>query len=222
MRLNPREMMMKVFGFPLSPFVRKVHLVAAEKGIAVEPVAANPMAPSPEFAAASPFRKIPALQDGDFTLADSTAIATYLDALQPDPPLTPGDARARGKAVWFEEYADTILTAAGGKVVFNRFVAPKVLNMPGDEEAAAQGEKDLAPVLDYLESVAPAEGWLAGSEFSIGDIAVASTLRTLAYVMPSPDVAKHPRTAAWYARVCARPAWQKVAEGEAKVLGAFA
>ena len=213
---------MKVFGFPLSPFVRKVHVVAAEKGIAVEAVPANPNAPSPEFAAASPFRKIPALQDGDFTLADSSAIAAYLDAVQPSPALTPGDARARGKAVWFDEYADTILAAASGKVVFNRFVGPKVLGMAGDEEAAAQGERDLAPVLDYLESVAPADGWLAGSEFSLGDISVACTLKTISYVLPVPDAATHPRTAAWYARVRARPAWQQVEAAETQAMAPFA
>ena len=92
---------MKVFGFPLSPFVRKVHLVAAEKGIAIEMVLGTPGQPSPEFLAASPFGKIPALQDGDFNLADSTAIVTYLDALHPDPPMLPGDARQKGKAIWF-------------------------------------------------------------------------------------------------------------------------
>lgn len=209
---------MKVFGFPLSPFVRKVHLVAAEKGIAIEAVAANPRNPSPEFAAASPFRKIPALQDGDYNLADSTAIATYLDALQPEPPLMPGGAQDKGKAIWFEEFADTIMSPTGGKVVFNRFVAPNVLGVPGDEDAARQGEAELGPIFDYLESQVPAEGWLVGAGFGIGDIAVASVLRTLAYVGVEPDAAKHPRTAAWYDRVKARPAWQSVAVVEAAAM----
>ncbi|QGN53281.1 hypothetical protein GKE62_00615 [Novosphingobium sp. Gsoil 351] len=61
---------MQVFGFPLSPFVRKVHLVAAEKGIEVEMVVVDPRKPDPDFLAASPFRKIPALKDGDYMLAD--------------------------------------------------------------------------------------------------------------------------------------------------------
>jgi glutathione S-transferase len=210
---------MKVFGFPLSPFVRKVHLAAAEKGIAVEAVAANPRDPSPEFAAASPFHKIPALQDGDFNLADSTAIVTYFDALVPEPSMTPGDARAKARAIWFEEMADTIFAAAGGKVVFNRFVAPKVLGIAGDEAAAEQGARELEPIYAYLESVAPAEGWLAGDGFGVGDIAVASVIRTLAYAGVEPHPAKHPRLIAWYDRVKARPSWQQVAAAEAKVMG---
>ena len=213
---------MKIFGFPLSPFVRKVHLVATEKGITVETVLSNPADPLPEFLAASPFRKIPALQDGDFTLADSTAIATYLDALHPDPPMLPGDARQKAQAVWFEEFADTIMTPAGGKIVFNRFVGPRFLGRPGDEDAAKQGEADLVPVLAYFEGVAPETGWLTGSALSIGDIAVASVFRTLGYVGFEPDQAKHPQTAAWYARVCARPAWQEVAAREAAVMDRIA
>ena len=209
---------MKVFGFPLSPFVRKVHLVATEKGIAVETVLGNPANPAPEFLAASPFRKIPALQDGDFTLADSTAIVTYLNALQPEPPMLPGDARQQAMAIWFEEFADTIFVSAGGKIVFNRFVGPKFMGLPGDEAAATQGEAELAPILDYFEGVAPEGDWLTGNALSIGDIAVASVFRTLGYVGFEPDSARHPRTAAWYARVCARPAWQDVAAREAAVM----
>ena len=209
---------MQVFGFPLSPFVRKVHLVAAEKGVAVEMVLGNPREPSPDFLAASPFKKIPAIKDGDFTLCDSTAIVTYIDAKHPGVAIFPSDPEARGRAIWFEEFADTILTPAGGKVVFNRFVGPILMGMPGDEAAAEQGVADLAPILAYLEGQAPESGWLTGAEFSIADIAVASVCRTLGYVDMLPDPANHPRTANWYGRVCERPAWQAVATREAAVL----
>lgn len=209
---------MKVFGFPLSPFVRKVHVIAAEKGIAIEMVLGKPGEPSPDFLAASPFRKIPALQDGDFLLCDSTAIVTYFDAVQPEPPLTPGDAKQRAKAIWFEEFADTILITSGGKVLFNRFVGPKLMGLPGDEAMAEQGLKELGPLRDYLESQAPEDGWLAGADFSIGDVAVACMFKSMGYIAMEPEAATHPRTAAWYDRVRARPSWQQVAAVEAKVM----
>lgn len=208
---------MKVYGFPISPFVRKVHVVAAEKGIPVELAMSNPAAPAEEFLAASPFRKIPALVDGDFTCADSTAIVTYFDALQPDPPMVPGTPQQKARAIWFEEFADTILVAAGGKVLFNRFVGPKLMGKPGDEAAAEQGLKELEPVLAYLESQC-GDGWLAGGDFSVGDVAVAAVLRSLGYVGLEPDPATHPRTAAWYGRVTARPSWQHFAAIEDKIL----
>ena len=65
---------MKIFGFPLSPFVRKVAVAATEKGLAFEWEPSNPQAPTEEFARISPFRKIPALADGNFCIADSTAM----------------------------------------------------------------------------------------------------------------------------------------------------
>lgn len=209
---------MKVYGFPISPFVRKVHIVAAEKGLPVELALSNPADPAPEFLAASPFRKIPALVDGDFNLCDSTAIVTYFEALQPQPSITPGDAKAQAKAIWWEEFADTILIAAGGKVLFNRFVGPKLMGKPGDEAVAEQGVKELEPILAYLESQC-GDGWLAGDAFSIGDIAVAATLRSMGYIDLEPNPETHPRTAAWYGRVKARASWQQVAALEDKIVG---
>lgn len=207
---------MQVFGIPLSPFVRKVLIIAEEKGIEVEAAAGGPRDLTPEFLRASPFRKIPALIDGDFTLADSTAIATYFEALVPQPALLPADPRARGTAVWFEEVADTVMVPAGQKVVVNRFIGPSLSGVPGDEEAAEQGVADLAPIVDYLESRAPAEGrWLAGDDYSIADIAVASVLMTLRYGRYEIDAKTHPGLAAWYARVCARPSWIAVTAREA-------
>ena len=209
-----------VFGALFSPFVRKVHVVAAEKGIAVQALPGNGPNASPDFAAASPFRKIPAMKHGDYSLADSTAIAMYLDALQPAPAIYPVEARARGRAVFFEEFADTVLAAAGGKIVFNRVVKPRFMKLPCDEDVAKVGEVEIAPLLAWFEGQAPETGWLAGETFSIGDIAVASVFTTLGYAGFGPDAAAAPRTAAWHARVCARPAWQAVAAVEVKAWSA--
>lgn len=212
---------MQLYGALFSPFVRKVALVAAEKAIGVEMVAVNHPAPSADFLAASPFHKIPAIRDGDFTLADSTAIVTYLEALHPTPAILPAAPQARGKAIWFEEFADTILVPAAGPVLFNRFVLPRLMGKPGDEAAAQAGLDKLPALFAYLESAIPAQGWLAG-DFSIADIAVATVLRTLAYVDAMPDAASYPRIAAWYARIAARPAWAKIAAEEEAAMAALA
>lgn len=204
---------MELFGALFSPFVRKVAVVAAEKNIALTLQPTNFFAPSADFLAASPFRKIPAIKDGDFLLPDSTAICAYFDALHPEPPIYPTEARAKARAVWFEEFGDTIMLPTVGPAIFNRFVLPHFRGKPGNEEAALAALEKFAGALDYLESAAPAEGWLAG-EYSLGDITVASMLRTLDYIGAALDEARYPATAAWYARVCARPAWQAVAAQE--------
>ncbi len=150
------------------------------------------------------------MQDGDFRLPDSTAIAFYLDAKYPDPPLLPKGAEARGTAMWLDEFADTILANSARGVAFNRYIGPALLGLPENEEAAGKAEAEAHPALDYLEGQVPEDGWLAG-EFSLADIAVASCLKTLSYGL---DVRSRPHTAAWLERVHARAAWQKVAELE--------
>ncbi|MFN3469513.1 MAG: glutathione S-transferase family protein [Novosphingobium sp.] len=205
---------MKLYGALLSPFVRKVAVVATEKGISWDLARGGPGSTDPEFLAASPLGKIPAIDDDGFTLADSTAIAFYLDAQYPAPRLIPDDAKQRAKAVFWDEFADTVLGASGLKILFNRLVGPKLLKVGGDEAVALQGEAELPRWVDWFESEVPEDGWLLGDAFSLADIAVASTFRTLAYVGHGVDAAVRPRTAAWFARVAQRPAWASVAERE--------
>jgi len=206
---------MKLYGFPLSPFVRKVAVVLAEKGLEYEWEPSNPNAPTDEFLEVSPFRKIPGFADGDYKLADSTAITVYLDARYPEPALIPAEPEARGRAIWFEETADSVMVPAGIGIVFNRFLKPVIFGQDGDEEAAVESEKRLEPVIAYLEGQCGG-GWLDG-DFSIGDIAIASVIKTLGYGGWALDQDKSPKTSAWYERVCARDAWKKVAEEEAAV-----
>lgn len=204
---------MKVYGSLISPFVRKVMVAANEKEMDCQLVGTSPGGSDPEFAEASPFGKIPAMRHGDYCLADSSAIIAYMEAIQPSPALIPAEAKARGKTVWFDEYADTILAASGLKILFNRLVGPRLLKLPYDEAVAVQGEAEMPRLLDYLESVVPAEGWLVG-EFTLADISVASMLRSLAYVGHLPTADRYPGIVDWYGRVTARPAWQVVAERE--------
>lgn len=205
---------MKLYGALLSPYVRKVAVICEEKGISWDLARGGPGSTDPEFLAASPLGKIPAIDDDGFTLADSSAIAFYLQAKHPQPCLLPADPQARGKTVFWDEFADTVLGTSGLKILFNRLVGPKLLKVGGDEAIALQGEAELPRWLDWLETQVPAQGWLLGDAFTLADIAVASTMRTLAYVGHGVDAAQRPQIAAWYGRVVARPAWAAVAERE--------
>ena len=149
---------MIIYGASLSPYVRKTLVFAAEKGIEVENKAGGPGSnPDPDFLSCSPFRKIPALRDGDFQVCDSTAIVTYLDAIKPEPNLIPTEPKARARAIWYEEYGDTIIGACGGKIFFNRIVSPKFFGRTGDLAASDEAQKKEFPkLLDNLEKMLPA------------------------------------------------------------------
>lgn len=213
---------MIVYGSSLSPFVRKVLVVAAEKGLEVEVQPTGPVAgqPSEEFLAASPLRKMPALRDGDYLLADSSAIVHYLDAKHPERPMIPAEPRARGRAIWFEEYADTVMMPAGAKIFFNRVVAPRFLKREGDEDvAAAAARDDLPPILTYLETIAPGEnGYLVGDELTLADVAIASPFATLAYAGVAVAEEQHPKLAAFLKRILARSSFAALLQKERQLL----
>ena len=206
---------MIIYGGTLSPFVRKAVVFAVEKGIEFELVQAFGALGPPEFRQASPFGKIPALKDGDFLLSDSTAIITYLDAIKPEPNLIPTDARARARTIWFEEFGDTIVGACGGKIFFNRFVAPRLLGREGDLAAADEAQKTEFPKLvDYLESVLPPSGYLVEDRFTLADIAVASPFATMQHASCATDPATHPKTAAYLESILARPSFARLLAAE--------
>ncbi|MBV1688077.1 glutathione S-transferase family protein [Novosphingobium sp. G106] len=202
---------MQVFGGLISPFVRKVCLVAAQKEVPFELVLANPGNAMPEFVAASPFGKIPAIKDGDYGLCDSSAIIAYLEAKHSAHPVIPAEAEARGRTVWFDEFADTILARSMQKILFNRFVGPKFMKVEGNEAEAREGEAELPRLFAYLEGVVPARGWLVGETITLADLAVASVLRSLRYVNWEPDAESYPRLGAWYGKVRETSSWQQIA-----------
>jgi glutathione S-transferase len=211
---------MILYGSSLSPYVRKVLGFAGEKGIELEVQPTGFPNFSAEFVAASPFRKMPALCDGDYTLADSSAIIHYLEAKQPDPVLIPADPKLRGKTIWYEEFADTMLIACGGKIFFNRIVAPRFMGRPCNEEDVRQAElNDLPPILDYLEKVAPGDGgYLVGDSLTLADIAVAIPFANFRHTNTNVDPDRYPRTVAYVERILARPSLAQWVQRETEFL----
>lgn len=199
---------MIIYGSSLSPYVRKVLVVAHEKGLTPESRVVGPGSGDPDFRAASPFGKMPALRDGDFLLPDSSAIAAYLEAKHPEPNLIPAEPRARGRTIWFDEFADTILVTAAAKVFFNRVVAPRFLKREGDLAAADRAcTVELPPILDYLESQIPESLHLVEDRPTLADIAVASPLANLAYGGFDLEAARFPKAHAFAHRMLSRPSF---------------
>ncbi|HWT11638.1 MAG TPA: glutathione S-transferase family protein [Allosphingosinicella sp.] len=217
---------MIVYGSSLSPFVRKVLAFAAEKGIELELKPVGPGSQDPEFREASPFGKMPGFRDpgagpdgSDFTISDSTAIITYLDSIHPEPNLIPTDPRARARTIWYEEFADTILGSCGAKMFFNRIVAPRFLGREGDLAVAQAAECDeLPPLLDYLERVIPASGFLVEDRLSLADIAVAGPFANLRHLSVAIDPDRHPKVTAYVERMLERPSFKHWVERETAFL----
>jgi glutathione S-transferase len=197
-----------------------VLVCADEKGIELELKPTGMPNFDPDYLEASPFRKMPALRDGDYMLADSSAIIHYLEAKYPERPLIPADAKLRGKTIWYEEFADTILVSCGAKIFFNRIVAPRFLGRPCDEEAVQQAiVNDLPPILDYIEKIAPDDGqYLVGDDLTLADIAVAGPFANFQHTQTEIDPNRYPRTVAYVERILSRPSLAKWVERESAYL----
>ena len=206
---------MILYGSSLSPFVRKTMAFLSEKGLKAEIVPVGFGDPNPGFRAASPFGKMPGFSDGDFSISDSTAIITYLEAKHPEPAMLPAAPDSRARAVWYEEFADTILVATMGKLFFNRIVAPRFLGQPGDQAVANAAEKDeLPPLIDYLEGVVTVSGFLVDDRLTLADLAVASPFVNLAHLGIEPNSKTHPKTKAYVDAILARPSFAPIIDQE--------
>ena len=199
---------MIVYGSSMSPFVRKVIAVLTVKEVDFKLKSVGFQDPDPDFRAASPLGKMPAIDDDGYLLADSSAICHYVEAKHPDPALIPGDAQARGKVVWWDKYSDTVLSPCGGKMFFNRVVAPLFMKMPGNDDMADKAEThELPPILDYLEGEVPDVGeYLVGDTLTLADISLASPFANLSHARVVIDAGKYPRLAAWSDSMLSHPA----------------
>jgi glutathione S-transferase len=198
---------MIVHGSPLSPFVRKVMVYCGERGIAIDNKPGQPGPKTPEFLEMSPFGKIPAFEDGDYKLCDSSAIVHYLEAKHAGDGLIPSEAKARGRAIWFEEFADTIMFPAMAAVFFNRIVA-RLLGLPQDLAAADKAVAEAVPPLyAYLETQIPASGFLVEDRFTIADLAVVAPIANMKQAGEPVDAGKFPKLAAYSSAIMARPAF---------------
>ena len=212
--------MATLYGAGLSPFVRKVRVVLAEKNVAYEHDPVVPFNVSAEYKAISPLGKIPAYRDEKGPLADSSVICAYLEKRHPAPALYPSEPYEYARALWFEEYADSAIVAvAGAKVFFPRVVAPRFFNQPADEAAIGKAiAEELPPIYDYLESQLTGD-WLAGGMFSVGDVSVGSQFVNMRLAGVTLDAAKWPKLARYVARVHERPSYKTLIEEDRAALG---
>jgi glutathione S-transferase len=206
---------MQLYGSTISPFVRKVAVFAEEKGVAFDLIATAPGDASPAFRAISPFGHIPAMVDGDFALADSSAIVSYLEAKHPAPALIPADPQARGRTIWFDEVADTVVFAAGRTMLFNRVVGPLFRGVAGDSAAADTVERDQWPaILGYLDGQVGDRAYLVGDALTLADIAITSAFASTLHACSPIDPAAYPNLARYLDTMLARPAFAMRVAGE--------
>lgn len=194
---------MRLWFNPLSPFARKVRVVARETGLAgrIEEIntVVSPIKPNAELARENPLVKIPALTTPDLgTLYDSAVICEYLDSLHRGTPLFPKAGPERWRALRLQALGDGLLEAS---VLMRYESAVRPQSLQWSDWTAGQFAK-VRGGLDALEQECP--GW--GERFAIGQITAACVLGYLDFRFPQ-EAWRESRLALarWYERIAQRP-----------------
>lgn len=142
---------------PLCPYVQRVAIVLAEKGLPFERRDIDLAAKPAWFLRLSPLGKTPVLQVGEDTaIFESAVICEYLEdtAL---PRLHPANALLRARHRAWMEFGSALLNAIAG------------FYSAGDEEKLRLSAADIRRRFEQLEAALDCEPFFSGADFSIVD-----------------------------------------------------
>lgn len=193
-----------LYQFPLSHYCEKIRWQLDFKGIPYRTINMFPGTHTRMTMKLAGTRTLPILVDGDKAIGDSTAIALYLEDRYPGKPLLPVDESERRQALEIEAFCDELGDYVRrwvyshmishpdlGKMLFNAYpigyrtlgrmmmplmrVGLKKLYRVHPKKIVTAEEKMWAG-LDRLGEILQGrtQGYLAGNQFSLADIAAAS------------------------------------------------
>jgi len=150
-----------------------------------------------EYLAINPMGKVPAVKDGEATLAEAAAICAYVAERYPEAKLAPplGDP-LRAKFLYWLFFAPGCIEPAMVQV------ATKI-----EMNSMAAGWGDAQRVFDVLDAALTKGPWILGETFSAADIAIGSGLNFAVRLFKM--VPSRPSFDAYVARCMARPAFQR-------------
>ncbi len=200
-----------LYHHPLQSLSRVARVMLAEKAIPFEPVIEKPWERRPDFLKLTPAGEVPVLVEDDGTVvAGGLAVLEYLEEAYPDTALLPREvahrAEVRRIVDWFVHKFDREVTEnlVGEKLI-------KRLSGQGHPFAPAirAGLANITYHLDYIAFLSERRPWLAGSTFTLADIAAAAELSCLDYIDNVPWD-KNPEAKDWYARIKSRPSFRAI------------
>jgi glutathione S-transferase len=109
--------MLELYQFELSHFSEKVRLILDYKGLAYRKIEVAPGMGQLELFRMSGQKQVPVLKDGNTVIADSTAIALYLDKTYPDRPIIPTNPQQKANCLLLEQWADSSIGIKGRTIL---------------------------------------------------------------------------------------------------------
>ncbi len=199
-----------LYQFPLCPFSRKIRLLMGEKNVAYDLVREDPWAASEQFGNLNAAGSTPVLvnEQKGIVLADSRAIAEYLEETVEKSPMINGTAAGRAEirrlVALFDENFYRDVTEP---LLLERMKKRLVYKQPPDSRALREAMRMAHGHLDYMDWLIDNRPWLAGATMSMADLAAAAQISVADY-LGGIDWKGHEQTRGWYAVFKSRPSFR--------------
>jgi glutathione S-transferase len=167
--------MLVLCGFSISNYYNKVKMVLLEKGIPFTEERVGTGKKDEAILTCSPLGKIPFLRTEQGALCESQAIAEYLEAAYPNPPLLPADpwaaAKQRELITFIDLHVELVARELYGKAFFGGDIS---------EANADRVRKLLVKNIAGFKRLAKFAPYVAGNTFSLADCAAWVSLPVVA------------------------------------------
>ncbi|KPF59068.1 glutathione S-transferase [beta proteobacterium AAP51] len=197
-----------------APSPRRARILLAEKGLAHTTVQVDLRSGEQlgeAYRLVNPQCTVPALRTEDgLVLADNAAIAAYLEARHPEPPLlgrTPAEKAQVASWQWRVEFEGLMAVAEAlrnGSPAMAQRALPGPVNYAQIPELAQRGLLRLQQFFQTLETQLAAHPFVAGPAFSIADITAVVAVDFARVVKQKPGEA-HPHLQRWRTEMALRP-----------------
>lgn len=222
---------------PKSSASRRVRLFLEEKGLAYEGHVidlSRQEQHSDAYLKINPMGVVPTILHDGRALHESSTICEYLDAVFPEPRLTPDDPYDIAQMRNWVRYVDGLITnlirfnwrhgmAARAAKMTDAEFEEMLKNVPSEERKDAwrraarnpytkaeldEARANLLAMLDRMEEMI-GNGAIIGGRYGLADIATAPFVRRIEEEIAPDAFATRPRCADWWQRLTARPAYAR-------------
>lgn len=195
---------LELFSYKFSVYARIVRIILEEKGIDFKTHEIDPFVENvPEsYREIHPFKRVPAIRHGDFTLYETAAITQYLDEafgrsfLQPD--IASERAGMRQIIAIIDNYGYQPLV----RKVFSESVFGPTFGEETNGHVLSEGLQESAPVLSALEKLVSDQGYIAAPGYTLAD---AHVVPMIDYFTMAPEgtalFSRYPKLTSWWNKV---------------------
>jgi glutathione S-transferase len=113
--------MLELYQFEASTFAEKIRLILDYKQLPYRKIEITPGVGQVDIFRLTGQRQVPVLKDNETVIADSTAIALYLEQTYPERPIIPTDPKQKGLCLLMEDWADEAFVPNARKVMVGAF-----------------------------------------------------------------------------------------------------